>query len=277
MFEKIIFLDFDGPLSNSRVTLAFGDDGYMDPVALRSFNHVCTVAGAKIVCISIRALEENFQNRKENMWRFEQAGLDVSHIHPDWSCRDNRGSRKVAIEDWLARHPEVTDYVIVDDETVDLPNLIKVDMYNGMRMEDFRRIAEIFGVDLVHAFNEARGADFRPAQFGLPFEHYTRESNARLALKPISEEEKANGWWYEFPAEVWRGSLEDGRFTFEISMNGSGSRGRLSVSFENVRKGEEDKIYLKHLTGAVITPQAETQGHSLDSHIFVENDRPELG
>lgn len=186
---KIIFLDFDGPVSNARVTLAYGDDDHMDPVAMRCLNHICAASGAKIVCTATRAVLGEW-NRRDCLRRFEQAGLDISHVHHDWSCNDdNGGSRYEQIEKWLKDHPEVTHYAILDDERVadrnkmTHPKMVKAHMYDGASSNAFRRIAMLLDFDLLHAFNAARAENRDIHQFVIPFTPWQEDHNTRLAQR----------------------------------------------------------------------------------------------
>ena len=191
LVAKIIFLDFDGPLSNGRVTLAYGDNQAMDPVICRALNHICEASGAKIVCTSTRAVLAP-GHRDETMHCFEQAGLDIRHVHHDWSCNDdNGGNRYRQIEQWLARHPETTHYAVVDDERViDLqkrhhPKMVKTSMVDGLRMSGIRRIADLLDFDIIEAFHAARGNVKSLNQFVLPFEPWHDRRNQDLINKRI--------------------------------------------------------------------------------------------
>ena len=186
MTNKIIFLDFDGPLSNARVTLSYGDDDYMDPVALGALNNICEASGTKIVCTSTRAVVFS-GHREDCLWRFKQAGLDISHVHHDWSCNDdNGGNRYQQIETWLKQHPGVTHYAVVDDENVrningrNHPKLVKTSMYDGISFKDYEKIARLLDFRLTKAFNKARESIVSRGQFILPFDDYQERRNSNL-------------------------------------------------------------------------------------------------
>jgi hypothetical protein len=152
---KIIFLDFDGPLSTSRTQFQTGNNLPFDPVAVQILNHICAASGAKIVCSSRRTWAQSRENFRETRMHFEKAGLDISNIHPDWSCRTDHGDRKDHIEGFLKKHPEVTHYAIVDDETVDLPGLVLVGEEDGILMKHFEAVAKHLDFDLGLAFYRA--------------------------------------------------------------------------------------------------------------------------
>lgn len=172
---KIIFLDFDGPLSNLLVALGNGSMHAFDPVTIRALNTLCAFSGAKIVCTSTRAQTWMPEKRDMAVAHFEKGGLDLKHIHTDWSCRYETGSRKEHILQWLAEHPEVTHTVIVDDFAVDLPNLVLVSPYDGLNLQHFVQIAAALDIDLTAALNWAKdnnpenaGTDYRIKRLKMP-------------------------------------------------------------------------------------------------------------
>jgi|GEM_PF-1883168 len=147
--SKIIFLDFDGPLTNSRTALCYGGMFHFDPISIGGIGNICEVAEAKIVCTSIRARADSHY---KTLALFKEAGLNPRHLHDDWSSQTMRNTRESQIETWLARHPEVTHYAIIDDDTVNLPNFIRVDVYDGILRNNFEKIAKCLDIDLIDAF-----------------------------------------------------------------------------------------------------------------------------
>ena len=156
MTSNIIFLDFDGPLSNARVALQTGMMYWdFDPVTIGVLNNICDVSGAKIVCTSTRA-GRTPENYKTVCDFFEKAGLDLHNLHEDWSCQYGlQFSREEHIRKWLANHPEVARYSIVDDEDVKLPNLVKVDANDGLLTDHFRAVAGHVGCTLGDVYKRA--------------------------------------------------------------------------------------------------------------------------
>lgn len=151
---KVIFLDFDGPLSNHRVTFATGDMKAFDPVTVAMLNKICELTEAKIVCTSTRAPLNNPDSHGNTIRRFTEARLNLGHLHEDWSCRYDNRPREGHITKWLAEHPEVTEYVAVDDRPCAVKNLIRVDPYNGLTVQDAIRILEVFRVDPQKFFDD---------------------------------------------------------------------------------------------------------------------------
>ena len=153
--HKVIFLDFDGPLSNPRVILYGGHDNAVDPVAVTALNNLCAATGVKIVCSStIPGHQGNFE---ETVAMLAAAGLDPQHLHEDWSCfYDTERPRKAHIKQWLSQHPEVTHYAIIDDEPVGLPGVVRVTEMDGMQVKHFERLASLLDFNLTDVFNHAR-------------------------------------------------------------------------------------------------------------------------
>jgi hypothetical protein len=157
MSEKIIFLDFDGPLSNPRVVLYGGYDNALDPVAVTALNNVCSYTGAKIVCTSTRTAPHSAENYAETQALLEAAGLDLRHLHQDWSCfYDMDSPRKTHIKKWLHAHPQVKHYAIIDDEAVGMKNMIRVGDMDGLQIRHFEKLARLLDFRLCDVFNHAR-------------------------------------------------------------------------------------------------------------------------
>ncbi|MDB5490284.1 MAG: hypothetical protein JWO78_133 [Micavibrio sp.] len=155
---KIIFLDFDGPLCNHRVTAATGSMEAFDQYAIAVLRKVCDLSGAKIVCTSTRApLYEGGRKDIVAQW-FADAGMGAEYLHPDWSCRyDNtKGGRREHIARWLTEHPDcsIRDTVTIDDNFVDVPNLVQVNRYDGLMSGHFMQIMTAFVLDPQHLYKD---------------------------------------------------------------------------------------------------------------------------
>lgn len=109
---KIVFLDFDGVLLTWRTRMAHGgasSNGRPDGVVCALLNRVCAL-GIHIVVSS--AWRDHEPSCKQKL---AQGGL-LRFLHPDWRTNPKGYARPKEIADWLAAHPEVTDYRILDDE-----------------------------------------------------------------------------------------------------------------------------------------------------------------
>jgi hypothetical protein len=107
--NTIIFLDVDGVLTSMRC------NGYydFDLWAVHYFRWACEESGARIVM--------------STAWRvFPQARgwftkVFGEYLHEDWRTGED-ANRGLEIDEWLSRHPEVTNHVIVDDTLNGLEN-----------------------------------------------------------------------------------------------------------------------------------------------------------
>ena len=156
---NVIFLDIDGVLVTPRSCAAGSDrtSQNFDAIAAALLRRVCVEHKAKIVISStwrlraIRSLRgERFNTRLyENLTKSNL----VEFCHDDWVTKDLRRFtegvvRGDEIKEWLSRHPEVTKYVILDDDVDMLDeqklSFIHTDMYNGLSYQDYRQMGEIF-------------------------------------------------------------------------------------------------------------------------------------
>lgn len=107
---KIIFLDFDGVI---RVAL---EGGWIGPDAaqfcqdrMRSLAWACDATGARIVVSSDWRTAENRAEIEDHL-----SPHLSGYLHEDWAtpiC----GKRWNEVQRWLLRHPEVSDYAILED------------------------------------------------------------------------------------------------------------------------------------------------------------------
>lgn len=115
---KVIFLDIDGVLncsgSKSSMVLENGETYLgIDKHKILRLKEIVDRSGAKIVLISTWRLHlyKNDRVDKYMRQRFKKYGIEI------YSCVDyiehNRGS---GIHLWLLKHPDVTDWVVLDDE-----------------------------------------------------------------------------------------------------------------------------------------------------------------
>ena len=155
MLEKIIFLDFDVPVTNRLTALATGSAFELNPLIIRILNNICAASGAKIVCSSNRA---PLKNEVEIKNLLQKSGLNMEHLHEDWTCsyettyKSDKGEaaavRADNIKRWLAAHPGV-DYVAIDDLPLDLPHFVHItDINNGVSFENIQKVCALLSIDL---------------------------------------------------------------------------------------------------------------------------------
>lgn len=149
MTQKILFLDMDGPMLPARAQFLPGQTKpywkVLDPVAVAMVNNVAETTGRRFVIHSSWVKhQDNFENGLYA--HLVDQGLKAENFHSDPICKDISW-RYDRVSEWLARHPEVYDFVILDDEapqTLDpqwmTDNLILVDYLNGLTWENFNDI-----------------------------------------------------------------------------------------------------------------------------------------
>lgn len=124
---KVIFLDFDGVLNSYKYLMNSETYGVaIDPSRMVLLKQIVDAANAKIVlstswrehwskdltgCNSTGVLINNI---------FSEYGLQVYDKTPELHTR-----REIEIKSWLDRHPEVKNFVVLDD------SLLSADYLNG--------------------------------------------------------------------------------------------------------------------------------------------------
>lgn len=148
---KVVFVDVDGPLAPRRcyelgqLPGARGSMKRMDPVAVAAVTNACRAARGRLVVSSSWRL----WGREKCLDAFKRNGLDPNLVHEDWATPHNLpagADRSAEIKDWLARHPEVVTFAVLEDGLLDVPNLIQVTFEDGMLYEHQRRLWELLGI-----------------------------------------------------------------------------------------------------------------------------------
>lgn len=142
---RIIFLDIDGVVTSLRT-------GWhnLDIYTINFLRWVCKKADVKIVISSTWRMNHN-----ADYWK----NIFGEYIHKDYrtpigrelaSIRDNlcRGNE---IQLWLSEHPEVTKYLILDDDSdmleFQMNSFIKTDTFNGLLHEHMEQIRNYWEID----------------------------------------------------------------------------------------------------------------------------------
>ena len=119
---KVIFLDCDGVLNTQFSKSFFGRYVGCDDDKLERLKRIVDATGAKIVVSSTWRLDISrgngnfnasgiYQYLLDNLKRYD---LEVYDITPE--CSYHRTLRGTEIRKWLEEHPEVTEWVVLDDE-----------------------------------------------------------------------------------------------------------------------------------------------------------------
>lgn len=161
MTDKIIFLDIDGPMIPGRSYKMAGQTKPIvmkfDPVAVSIINDACEHHDRKIVIHSswlrVFGLQETYVHCLKE-------GLLDAHFHNEALCNGHDHYRYDRVLDWLSRHPEVDDFVIVDDDLPDFMtmefgpdheddyskklrgHILPVDFDDGLLMSHWRKLRD---------------------------------------------------------------------------------------------------------------------------------------
>lgn len=154
---KVVFLDIDGVLN---YTLWYYSDGPvedptsmdedLDPACIERINNLCSETDSKIVISSDWRIDKSYK------WRLERAGLKniIDHT-PITVFNAFTGSKVLSrgeeIRMWLEEHPEVTNYVIIDDRTDFFENqqshFVHINFYYGITDDDVSKAKQILNND----------------------------------------------------------------------------------------------------------------------------------
>ena len=152
MENKVIFLDFDGVISVLETRWELSDRH------MKRVKRICDSTGAKIVITSSwrwgdvdTTLEKIYKRAAKEP---TSAFVDKNHylLNKDLvvgvTKRIGAGSRGIEIKNWLGSHPEVTRYLILDDDSFDiLPKqkdfLIQTDWAAGIEDEEVEKAIQI--------------------------------------------------------------------------------------------------------------------------------------
>ena len=146
--RKIIFLDVDGVLNSEEFSRWLWDNhekkyrGYelLDQRAILCLQDIVFITGAEIVLSSSwRISSLRTKQLKEQLLPY---GLEII----DRTISDARGERGDEIKEWLSRNPDVSHYVILDDDNdmSDIKDhLIQTTFYKGLLPEHAAKAIEM--------------------------------------------------------------------------------------------------------------------------------------
>jgi hypothetical protein len=145
---KVIFLDIDGVLNSSRTVIAYLSYDVLDPIAVGLLYQLCYVTDAKIVISSTLRLHHDIPYFNEMLQKqFHWEGSPVIGVTPnlDGTGYGHRGSE---IQEYLNQHPEIEQYVIFDDDNIDIvdfDSFVHVDREHGLSKANFKQALGHFG------------------------------------------------------------------------------------------------------------------------------------
>lgn len=166
---KVLFLDIDGVLC-----LRTSHYQYFDKVCCDRVKSILDKTGAKIVVSSTWRKNHTLQSLKELMARgyeleslglklevpidFDKAGSFDSKViigmtpilNVEYTESGIPYGRGAEISAWLSEHPEVTRYVVIDDDRMDIaPHtdlLVQTDTQTGITDSDIQKVIYILGL-----------------------------------------------------------------------------------------------------------------------------------
>jgi hypothetical protein len=146
--NRVLFLDIDGPLIPGRAYMLPNQTKPIvktfDPVAVSLINEACKNRRQIVVHSSWLRYPENYEY--DLVGYMVKQGINRDLFHADPLCDGLIHWRYNRIREWLARHPEVTDYVVVDDEPDPdghvKGHLVLVDFEDGLMMKQFRQLKD---------------------------------------------------------------------------------------------------------------------------------------
>lgn len=158
---KVIFLDVDGVLNSVDSAVAFHylnstlkntmkrrTEEHLDFVSIGLLKALCDKTGAKIVVSSVWRIG---RDKADFIDIFAAYGwIDFPYLdktitgHPSGDSRRGR-----EIEHWLDAHPDVTEYIILDDDSdmldTQLDRFIHVSNVNGFRSKHYCKALRLLG------------------------------------------------------------------------------------------------------------------------------------
>lgn len=143
--NKVIFLDIDGVLTSVR-TGWYNFDIY----TIHFLRWLCKKTGAKIVISSTWRYNHNYKFWKPIFDEF----LHDDYKTPNFMDAEFAGmkeTRGCEIQTWLNKHPEIEQYLILDDDSdmleSQIPSFIKTDQLEGLLFSHMEAIRNYFGIE----------------------------------------------------------------------------------------------------------------------------------
>jgi len=141
---KIIFLDMDGVICVPRYNVAINrihELDVLEPAGVGFLNRLLEVDPTIEFVIS--STWRKVYTHERLLKHLQDAGF-TGKFHVDWRTGQHpKGHRGLEIQEWLTNHPEITDYLIIDDEVSDIypyvnkKYVVHTDTYNGISIKNF--------------------------------------------------------------------------------------------------------------------------------------------
>lgn len=153
--NRVLFLDIDGPMIPYRAYLMPGQTKPIvtkfDPCAVGLVNNACQKQGRQIVLhtswIRTGFWKPDVSGEGDVLDHCVREGIHPSFFHEDAYCNRDISWRYDRIDEWLSRHKEVDDYVILDDEPCDTDwkrkkHLLLISSDDGISLKDSSRLLD---------------------------------------------------------------------------------------------------------------------------------------
>lgn len=144
---NVLFLDYDGVINTpmwdekkQKIRYNLPEDGKVNNFqAVQWISYFCKKNNYSIVVSSSWREEDNYEEclRNGGLWK----DIEVIGITP--SLQDNRQEE---IEQWISEHPEVENYLIVDDlcyKRFDLDHFIECDSHIGFTYREYLKAEQL--------------------------------------------------------------------------------------------------------------------------------------
>jgi HAD domain in Swiss Army Knife RNA repair proteins len=144
---KIIFLDIDGVLNSKeyykKVNMKIDNWDRFDPETVKLINALVQEFNARIVITSSWRF-----GAKDLLFKELKKSQLLKHLYKNWETpMIYLGTRGEEIKQWMAKHPEVNGYVILDDRDDILPeqlaHFIKTDIETGFKQVHYEKARSI--------------------------------------------------------------------------------------------------------------------------------------
>jgi len=149
--QKILFLDIDGVLNSEvyykSISHSDNNSSRFDPLSVELIKKLVEEFSLRIVVSStwrygaVDRLMHELKNSNLIQYLYHEWFTPV--IHP--------AHRGTEIKLWLDLHPEVTDYIIIDDDEnmleEQMSRFVKTDLHQGMTEEHFNRVRAILSAE----------------------------------------------------------------------------------------------------------------------------------
>lgn len=137
---NVLFLDFDGVLNTPKSWIARGPDA-LDDDKLSRLHQVVQATKCKVVVSSSWRILHSLAELQAFLMLDSSVVIDVTPRKLDLWRRDEE------IKAWLADHPEVDKFAVVDDESSDLTGvegrLVKTDTNTGLQEQHIDQLIQL--------------------------------------------------------------------------------------------------------------------------------------